>query len=219
MSSTTTRARTIVYIDGFNLYFGLVEQGWRRYLWLDLSKFATAILSGRQRLVKIKYFTSRISGPPEKQERQNAYLKAIKTLDDVQVIEGRYQSDRVVCRHCNVQIECPKCRVRWFANNEKMTDVNIAVQMMSDSYRNQTDELLLVTGDADQRPAIERVGALFGKPVHVCFPPKRKSYDLEKAATSCFWAPEEAYRKSQFPVVVDIPGGFTVTKPSTWNRK
>jgi hypothetical protein len=81
------------------------------------------------------------------------------------------------------------------------------------------DAISGVTGDADQRPAIERVQTLFGKPVHVCFPPRRKSYDLEKATTSCFWAPEEAYRKSQFPVVVDIPGGFTVTKPSTWNRK
>jgi len=28
--------RAIVCIDGFNLYFGLCDKGWRRYLWLDL---------------------------------------------------------------------------------------------------------------------------------------------------------------------------------------
>lgn len=218
MSSETTATRTTVYIDGFNLYFGLVEQGWREYLWLDLAKFATSILRDGQRLEKVKYFTSRISGPPEKQKRQNAYLKAVKTLTGVQVIEGRYQSDKVSCGRCKSQIECPKCRTKWFDSNEKMTDVNIAVQMISDSYKNHTDSLILVTGDADQRPAIERIRTLFGKDVYVCFPPKRKSYDLERVATACYSAPEEWYRKSQFPRVVDVPGGFTVTKPEPWNR-
>ncbi len=27
--------RVIVYIDGFNLYFGLKSKGWRRYFWLN----------------------------------------------------------------------------------------------------------------------------------------------------------------------------------------
>ena len=29
------RGRVIAYIDGFNLYYGLKESDWRRYLWLD----------------------------------------------------------------------------------------------------------------------------------------------------------------------------------------
>ena len=28
--------RLIAYIDGFNLYFGLKEKGWKRYYWLDM---------------------------------------------------------------------------------------------------------------------------------------------------------------------------------------
>ena len=29
--------RVSVYVDGFNLYYGLRSRGWRRYYWLDLS--------------------------------------------------------------------------------------------------------------------------------------------------------------------------------------
>ena len=28
--------RVAVYVDGFNLYYGLRSKGWRRYYWLDL---------------------------------------------------------------------------------------------------------------------------------------------------------------------------------------
>ena len=33
--------RVIVYIDGFNLYYGLRAAGLQRYYWLDLRRFAS----------------------------------------------------------------------------------------------------------------------------------------------------------------------------------
>ena len=36
--------RVIVYIDGFNLYFGLKSKGWKRYYWLNLQKLAIKLL-------------------------------------------------------------------------------------------------------------------------------------------------------------------------------
>jgi hypothetical protein len=32
--------RTIAYIDGFNLYYGLRSKGWKRYYWLNLQMLA-----------------------------------------------------------------------------------------------------------------------------------------------------------------------------------
>jgi hypothetical protein len=32
--------RVIAYIDGFNLYFGLRDSGYRRYYWLDIEEKA-----------------------------------------------------------------------------------------------------------------------------------------------------------------------------------
>jgi len=71
---------TIVYIDGFNLYFGLTEKGWRKYLWLDLKKFANWLLLPDQTLVHTKYFTSRITKPVSKQRRQSIFIDALNTL-------------------------------------------------------------------------------------------------------------------------------------------
>lgn len=50
--------RTIIYIDGFNLYFGLLEQGWKKYLWLNLVDFSKSIIPNANKFIKVKYFTS-----------------------------------------------------------------------------------------------------------------------------------------------------------------
>jgi hypothetical protein len=34
--------RVIAYIDGFNLYYGLKDKGWRRYYWLNLNSLSTS---------------------------------------------------------------------------------------------------------------------------------------------------------------------------------
>ena len=35
--------RVIVYIDGFNLYFGLRSKGWKKYYWLNLKEFSRSL--------------------------------------------------------------------------------------------------------------------------------------------------------------------------------
>lgn len=53
--------RVIVYIDGFNLYFGLKSKGWRRYFWLNPQRLTENLLKPGQKLVFTKYFTARVS--------------------------------------------------------------------------------------------------------------------------------------------------------------
>ena len=36
-------SRVILYVDGFNLYFGLRSKGWRKYYWLDLVHLARVL--------------------------------------------------------------------------------------------------------------------------------------------------------------------------------
>lgn len=221
-SPVTPLRKTIVYVDGFNLYFGLVAQGWRKYLWLNLNDFGTALLLPGQRLVCVKYFTARVTAPADKASRQGSYLAAIRTLPNVTTITGRYEAVAVNCHECQLQIACPKCQKKWFDHNEKMTDVNIATHLIVDAYQGRFDDAILISGDADQRPALEAVIKLFkprGTRVFVCFPPSRKSYDLESAASGIINATEEQFRKSQFPIVVDTAKGRTVTKPTSWGGK
>ena len=85
--------RTIVYIDGFNLYYGLLRDN-AIYKWLDLWKFATELVTPNNDIVAVKYFTSRVNYDPKKpssKERQEIYLRALQKMGTVEIVEGYYQ--------------------------------------------------------------------------------------------------------------------------------
>ena len=81
--------KTIVYIDGFNLYYAIRGSGCK---WLDLKKLALQVLPGGVVLEKIKYYTARVSGAndPGQPQRQQVYLNALKTITEVEVFFGTF---------------------------------------------------------------------------------------------------------------------------------
>jgi hypothetical protein len=72
--------RVVVYVDGFNLYFGMKSKGWRKLYWLNLVALASALLKHDQQLHKVHYFTSRIRSTKNNLpdiQRQTTYLEAL----------------------------------------------------------------------------------------------------------------------------------------------
>jgi len=53
------KQKVIVYVDGFNLYYGLKSKGWKKYYWLDMVKFAKKLLRPHQELVEVCYFSAK----------------------------------------------------------------------------------------------------------------------------------------------------------------
>jgi hypothetical protein len=53
------KERVAVYVDGFNLYFGIREAALDNCRWLNLRKLAENLLQHNQELVAVNYFTSR----------------------------------------------------------------------------------------------------------------------------------------------------------------
>lgn len=108
-----------VYVDGFNLYWGMHAASNRRYLWLDLVKLAQN-LRPRSRLVAVKYFTTPVVGDPAAQSRQATYTEALQAAHPelISIYNGRYQTKPIRCR---------KCDATWGHREEKETDVSIAV--------------------------------------------------------------------------------------------
>ena len=95
--------RVSVYVDGFNLYYGLKSKGWRRYYWLNLRRLAENLLKPGQRLTLIRYFTARVfpnADDPEQHERQKTYLEALETLPDLLIHYGYFLPKRGVCPEC-----------------------------------------------------------------------------------------------------------------------
>ncbi len=65
--------RTIVYVDGFNLYYGAVRGG--PYKWLDLERYFK-LLRKDDELRRICYFAALLDGP--RRSSQAAYLRALE---------------------------------------------------------------------------------------------------------------------------------------------
>jgi uncharacterized LabA/DUF88 family protein len=200
--------RIIAYIDGFNLYFGLKSAGWKKFYWLNLQTLVINLLKPHQDLVFTKYFTSRVSYPPEKERRQSTFIEALETLNDFRVFYGHYQANPQRCRECGKKVMVP---------NEKMTDVNIAVEMMSDAYQDLFDTALLVSADSDLTAAVLAIKNLFpSKRVIVAFPPQRHSAQLQRLAHGFLQIGRANLAKSEFPDVINKAGGFVLQKPEEW---
>ncbi len=85
-------------------------------LLIRVLKLAENLLLPHQKLVDIKYFTSRVSNNPDKQKRQSIYIDALESVG-IKIIYGNYQDGSE---------ECKRCGNIWRKSKEKMTDVNIA---------------------------------------------------------------------------------------------
>lgn len=211
------RQKAIVYIDGFNLYFGMVEKGWRKYLWLDLGGFAQSLLLSGQRLVQVKYFTSRISGPPDKQARQTAIIDANQLNPGVQFFFGNYKQGFERCTLCGDVFECPRCRAKYSRMSEKKTDVNIAAQIISDAFLGNYDVATLVSADMDLLPALTVIKENCpGRFVTVAFPPKRYTAGLKHNAFTHMFVGETHLAMNQLPDPVVKPDGYQLRKPKSW---
>jgi len=200
--------RVIAYVDGFNLYFGLKEAGWKRYYWLDIKKLVTRLLKENQQLIVTKYFTARISGPPDKQKRQSTFLEALATLTDFNIYYGHYLSSTIICNNCGR---------KWFDFEEKMTDVNIATEMLTDAFEDKFDTAILVSADSDLVPPIRTIKRIYPrKRIVVFFPPKRFSTHIKNAGDIQLSIGRGSLVKSQFPDRVKKSDGIILEKPFEW---
>ena len=203
--------RVIVYVDGFNLYFGMKGKGWRELYWLDVQKMAERMMRPNQQLVRTKYFTSRVSSTPkdpDKALRQQAFLEALTTVSGLDIFFGHYVKEPTECRCCGT---------RWLSFREKMTDVNIAVQVLADGFQDRMDTAIVVSGDGDLTVLVQQYRLFFPrKRIVMGFPPGRSLNELSQAANGFFVIGRSLLSASQLPASVKHPRGHTLHRPPRW---
>ena len=206
------RERVIVYVDGFNLYYGLKSKGWQRYYWLDVRRLGENLLLPGQVLVAVRYFTARISprlGSPSKSKRQATFLEALETRSDLHIYYGHYLAK---------ERRCSECGAEWIIYEEKMTDVNIAVELLGDAQDDAFDTAIIISGDSDLTPPVRATLDRYPeKRVIVASPPSRHSSQLADAATAAFSIGRKKLKDSQLPNEVVKPDGFVLRRPIQWN--
>lgn len=207
--------RTIVYIDGFNLYYGAVKG--TPYKWLDLKSLCQKLLDHRNRIVSIKYFTSRVSGITDhgKPLRQDIYLRALERhIPELAVHYGHFLSHVVKAPLANPSGDGGRL-VEIVKTEEKGSDVNIAVHLLNDAWLDAYDCAVVVSNDSDLAESLRLVKQHHRKVIGLIFPRYKghPSRELMKYADFVKKIRPGVLASSQLPN--PIPG-TTLHKPESW---
>jgi len=203
-------SRTNVYIDGFNLYFGLRSARLKRYYWLDVVALSQALLLPSQTLEHVHYFTARIRSNGfngASVRRQGVYLDALDTTSPLTIHYGHF-----LVKTAN----CKKCGSTWTTYEEKMSDVNLAVQLVLDASDDVFDTAIIISGDSDLTTPVRRVLTRFPhKRVVIAFPPRRNSEALKRVASAHTKVGQDKIRNSQLPDPVNT-SSTALHRPASW---
>ena len=214
LAAANPKPRTIIYIDGFNLYYGAVRAT-PRLKWLNLEHYCR-LLRPHDDIRLIRYFSALISGPTSANQR--AYLRALSTTPLVEVILGKFKNKTVKCGATGCNWQGLKL---YNVPEEKRTDVNIAVFMLDDAYQDLCDQLIIFSGDSDLVPAVNMVRLRFPRKKIIVYVPSRNpvrgaAVELRTSAHDNKTLPLQLLEKTQFPhQVPDGAGGF-ISRPVTW---
>ncbi len=212
--------RTICYVDGFNLYYGMRSAGLRPYFWLDIHALAARLVRPPFQLIRTKYFTARIAGShpgdtPERRIeregsrlRQTTYLEALSNSRFLDVIEGHFLLKRQ---------SCGVCKADFVRAEEKMTDVRIATELLTDAFLDRFDSAMIISGDSDLVPPIDAVRTHFpNKSIVVAFPPDRRSLNLQTVAEAVIQIWPRTIKLCQLPDQVKKADGTLLNRPPEW---
>jgi uncharacterized LabA/DUF88 family protein len=209
MDKLQEKQRVIVYVDGFNFYYGLKTPQWKKYYWIDIVKLFESFMRPNQELVAVKYFSAK---PTDigKSKRQDAFFQANNENSKFRLVLGKY---------LRKEIECFKCHNIIHTYEEKETDVRIATQIVADAYQKNCDIAIVVSADSDMIPAIELAKDAKRK-VFIYFPPNQFSSNLSTmgdGAPLLMQRYETRFKHAVLPDTICLEhSGFLLSIPTEW---
>jgi hypothetical protein len=205
-----------VYVDGFNLYYGCLKG--TSCKWLDLEALC-ALLLPRYEVKRIRYFTARISGRPDKPRsptRQDAYLRALASRPKVTIHYGKFLQPTVRMPLAAPLPGRPKT-VEVIKTEEKGSDVNLATYLLIDAFRKDSDAAVIISNDSDLCEPIRIVQDEFQVPVGLLIPHSRPSEALRRLSPAFIKQIRHGpLSASQFPAKLTDARGRTIRKPPAW---
>lgn len=207
--------RVGVYIDGFNVYHGMVRKDWRRFLWLDYRALFESMLRPGQELGVVRYFTA-FSKDPGSRKRQQVYMNALELRGGVTAHFGKLSRRPHKCAKCG------KRSHRW---QEKETDVSISLEMYRDVVvRRTVDTVWLMSRDADLVPAVSAVLEDSPCKVVIVRPPNGSGDStggdalVDAACGNQFHLDRRVWARCQLPDVMQRePGTPRIRRPPEWS--
>lgn len=212
-----------VYIDGFNFYYRLFKNSNRKfalpnaYKWLDLGKLSARLAIG-ETIDWVGYFTAPIIPnelDPDQHIRQRAYLTALETLPNVEVIRGSFRQ----VQKRGIQRSNPSQGVVLFDTfEEKGSDVNLGVRLVWDAARGAFDAAIVISNDSDLAEAIRIVTNEIGKPIFVYSPDVTVNNALRPPVSSDAQPLNtKLFKMCLLPDPVITSAGIPISRPPRWS--
>jgi uncharacterized LabA/DUF88 family protein len=218
-------ARTIVYIDGFNLYYRALKG--TAHKWLDIEAMSKAALPAHCIIERVNYYTARISGrvDPTAPRRQHAYLRALSTLPKVAIHYGNF----LVSQKWAGLVQPPDFRpsialppgaapqvAYVWKTEEKGSDVNLGVHLVRDAFKGAFEHAAVLTNDTDLVEPIRIVTGELGLPVTLLTPIARPATSLANVASHIRHI-QPYIGPCQLPDTIPLAGKKPITKPVEWS--
>ena len=211
MSETENiKKRVRVYIDGFNLYHSTLQHAHPGFRWLNLLELSKRIINSRtEEIAEVYYFSALASWRPEKAKKHLLYIHALRTVG-VKDILGKFTlRDR----------KCPLCNNCFHAHEEKKTDINIAITLLTDGINDKFDTALILSGDSDLAPVITKLRKICpNKKIGIIVPQNQSAMNLKQHADFFKKIQDRDLRKSLLPKQVTYKGKI-INAPFGWLPK
>lgn len=219
--------KSVFFVDGFNLYHAIrdaFDHG--KYKWLNLKQLALNVIEDTDELRSVHYFTAFCDWDKRNEMKHRTYVEAL-TKYGIQTVEGKFMpvTKRFKKRHMRIFDMAPyvleDCiipdEISFVTNEEKRTDVNIAIKILDYAYQNYYEHAYVVTADSDIAPAIQAAKTRFPKKKFTVVLPIGHHQDgyLCKVCDSVKQIDEECLRSSLLPNPVLI-GKKKIYCPPAW---
>jgi len=205
---------TIVYIDGFNFYYGAVKG--TPHKWVDLEAVCRRLLP-RDDIVKIRYFTARLTEQadnPHRPIRQDIYLRALATNPLIDIHYGRF-----VMRRMRLPLARPRQNQAPMAevlkSEEKGSDVNLASHLLVDAFRQSCNKAVVISNDSDLAEPVRLVQRECDIPVVVVNPHPSDRRSRELQGTDFRQLRRDVVAQCQLPSTLSDAKG-AIKKPEGW---
>lgn len=216
--------RTVVYIDGFNLYYRALKG--TPFKWLNIHTLVESVLPKNLDIQEVNYYTARVSGRinPNSPRDQHLYLKALASLPKVRLHFGSFQTQNkwmflnqpVLFRPTGQGILNPNPKYVYVVKTEeKGSDVNLGVHLVRDALLGKFDHAAVITNDTDLAEPLRIVTAEAGLQVTLISPGNRPAATLMKYATNVRHL-GNYLSSNQLAKAIVLNDGSIVTKPADW---
>ena len=229
--------KTIIYIDHFNFYYGLLKSSQDK--WLDYYKLFDEEIIPSQGLsfcsLQIKFFSSDIKASFHKngQQASHAQDKFFRALqfhigdDRIKIYKGKYlTSSMSAYPYCQSSPKKPHTfeQQRVWKIEEKLTDVALAVNAYRDVAQGYCDQVIICSNDSDISPSLKLIKEDYPHvTIGIVYPIKKEGSEGRRISATlnefCDWyimgISRESLQRCQMPNRVQT-GKKPIDKPEHW---